>query len=434
MNTKVLSLVGGVAVTSGLLYFGSQKLISNEINEQITHLNDYGFAVEKRTKDANGEHFIIALEDVQKLAQSFSQNKATKRIFQDSTLKGTKLGVDVVTSGITVSADIYPVAVPTGDATEEKKKDISDWLAKKVITLHVDYNTLTDHFDGNLKDIDETRGETTIKLDGCTFAGDNKADKLAVNYQLHDFNMSDVQKQYVNLHGVTSDMVYEGENGYIQNGTTSVKELTISVPQRLSMYAQMKDLDFKVNTKVDNKLLSYIASMDMSHFSADIFSDKTELDNFKINYEFAGMNVDAMLEFIKYSQTTEPEELYTDPKGLAILEKMITKETQININTLSLDEMVLHGQKFKGFAADLHISLDETKDLFTKLRSNPMSVIPNLNVASKIKLSAELFEMLQQNPRARMLSMIPAKDEGGYKTYNLELEKGHLKVNDQPMM
>ena len=63
-----------------------------------------------------------------------------------------------------------------------------------------------------------------------------------------------------------------------------------------------------------------------------------------------------------------------------------------------------------------------------------MSALPHLNIKSKIKISDELFEMMLEDPRMMLASMIEAKEENGYKLYDIKLDKGKLEVNGKPMM
>ena len=429
---KVLTGVAGSAVVAGgLFYFGSGELVANEINIQLATLQTHGFVIEDRKQDSTGEHFVISLADMHKFAKLIPEYEAVLLAEDKSALKEFKLGVDLTSSASEVSVDIYPVSFPTAQLSIEEKEMMNRYISEKTLTLHLNYNSLTNNFDGSLKDIDEQiQSAIGVKLIGLAFDGNFNDDKIALNYSLNEFKVADDKKSIIELSGVSSEGTYEGLNYYISNGTTDIDKVLVNIPDTLDSVAFF-DTKLKVTSDVKNDLFESRLSMVTKTVDASIKNDNYTLDTFTFDYGLKNINIEAFDKLVTALDKENPN--FKSPEVEKNIEDLLASGMVFDIYKFGIENITHNGETFKGFSIQANFELGNNLDIQTA-ETSPMQALSAVTMNSKIEISDEIFEKAIQDPRAMMAMMVQPKEENGYKIYDIELKDSKLEVNGLPMM
>ncbi len=431
MKKVLTGLAGSAVVASGLFYFGSQELVANEINTQLAALQTHGFVIEERKQDATGEHFIISLADMHKFAKLIPEYEAVLLVEDKSALKEFKLGVDLTSSGSEVSVDIYPVSLPTAELSIEEQIMIDRYITKKTLTLHLNYNAVTNNFDGSLKDIDEQiKSAIGVKLIGLAFDGNFNDDKIALNYELNEFKIADDKKSIVELTGVSSYGTYEGLNYYISNGTTDIDKVFVNIPDTLDSVAFF-DTKLIVTSDVKNDLFESRLSMVTKTVDASIENDNYTLDTFTFDYGLKNINIEAFDKLVTALDKENPN--FKSPEVEKNIEDLLANGMVFDIYKFGIENITHNSETLKGFSLQTNFELGNDLDIQT-VETSPMQALSSVTMNSKIEISNEIFSKAIQDPRAMMAMMVQPKEVNGYKIYDIGLKDSKLEVNGLPMM
>lgn len=431
MKKVLTGLAGSAIVASGLFYFGSQELVANEINTQLAALQMHGFVIEERKQDATGEHFIISLADMHKFAKLIPEYEAVLQAKDKSSLKEFKLGVDLTSSASEVSVDIYPVSFPTAELSIEEQVMIDRYITEKTLTLHLNYNSITNNFDGSLKDIDEQiKSAIGVKLIGLAFNGNLTDNKIALNYALNEFKIADDKKSIVELSEVSSEGTYEGLNYYISNGTTDIDKILLNIPDTLDSVAFF-DTNLIVTSDVKNDLFESRLSMVTKTVDATIENDNYTLDTFTFDYGLKNINIKAFDKLVTALDKENPN--FKSPEVEKNIEDLLASGMVFDIYKFGIENITHNGETLKGFSLQTNFELGNNLDIQT-IETSPMQALSSVTMDSKIEVSDELFAKAMKDPRGRMAMMVQPKEENGYKVYDIELKDSKLEVNGLPMM
>ncbi len=434
MKKILTGLAGSAIVAGGLFYFGSQQLVADEINAQLQTLQTHGFAIEDRKQDATGDHFIISLADIHKFSKLLPEYESVLLAEDKSALKEFKLGVDLTSSGSEVSADIYPVSFPTQELSIQEKEMIDKYIQEKTLTLHINYDSLTQNFDGNLKDIDEQiKNSVVVKLLGMAFSGNITDEKIDLRYELNEFKVADNKSKnpVVELTGLLSDGTYEGLNYYVSNGTTNIDKFSFDSKDKLGSVA-FTDIQVKVDSDIKNELFESRVSFISKAVDAQIINDNYTLDTFTFDYGMKNINLEAFEQLVTVLDTENPN--FKSPEVEKSITKIFENGVIFDIHKIAVDNITHNGQILKGFSVQTNLELENNPAIMQKIETAPMQALSSVQLNSKIEISDELFAKAIQDPRAMMAMMVQPKQENGYKIYNIELKDSHLNINGQPMM
>jgi len=397
---KVLTGVAGSAVVAGgLFYFGSGELVANEINIQLATLQTHGFVIEDRKQDSTGEHFVISLADMHKFAKLIPEYEAVLLAEDKSALKEFKLGVDLTSSAFEVSVDIYPVSFPTAQLSIEEKEMMNRYISEKTLTLHLNYNSLTNNFDGSLKDIDEQiQSAIGVKLIGLAFDGNFNDDKIALNYSLNEFKVADDKKSIIELSGVSSEGTYEGLNYYISNGTTDIDKVLVNIPDTLDSVAFF-DTKLKVTSDVKNDLFESRLSMVTKTVDASIKNDNYTLDTFTFDYGLKNINIEAFDKLVTALDKENPN--FKSPEVEKNIEDLLASGMVFDFYKFGIENITHNGETFKGFSIQANFELGNNLDIQTA-ETSPMQALSAVTINTKKEISDDLNQ-LQQNFHQKLL-------------------------------
>jgi hypothetical protein len=431
MKKVLTALAGSAVVAGGIFYFASGELVANEVNTQLTTLQTHGFVIEERKQDSTGEHFIISLADMHKFAKLIPEYEAVLLAKDKSALKEFKLGIDLSSSGSEVSLDLYPVSFPTAELSIQEKEMIDRYIAEKTLTLHLNYNTLSNNFDGSLKDIDEQiKNAIGVKLIGLAFDGNFNDDKIALNYELNEFKIADDKKSIVELSGVSSEGTYEGLNYYISNGTTNIDKVLVNIPDTLDSVA-FSDTKLIITSDVKNDLFESRLSMVAKTVDATIKNDNYILDTFTFDYGLKNINIEAFDKLVTALDKENPN--FKSPKVEKNIEDLLASGMVFDIYKFGIENIIHNGETLKGFSLQTNFELGNNLDIQT-VETSPMQALSSITMNSKIEISDEIFSKAIQDPRAMMVMMVQPKEVNGYKIYDIELKDSKVEVNGLPMM
>lgn len=186
--------------------------------------------------------------------------------------------------------------------------------------------------------------------------------------------------------------------------------------------------------KTDDKYMNLGSTMKLKEIALENEGEKFSAQN--VDYDI-GLNKldkeDAQnIEALSYKLQSTPAAQATMLMSEAIL-KLVEKGFDFNINNFSVDAFSLAGQQpLKGFDLDLHTVFKPDPQLKQKM-SNPMALMNNIDLSSKLSFQKELYEFLQaQSPQGAMLDNF-AKKDGDNIIFDIILKDQKLSVNGQKL-
>jgi len=444
MRKLGLSLLA-LIVVAAIYYFtsGSTQLalqMKEQVDAQMATLQNEGFVVAAKEVDTKKEHFVITMDEPEKIA-AFLTAKGMQTTAKDlESLKGLKIGVDVAYLADAYSAasfDIYPLALPTAfslsSVSESDKKlltQIEKLIEKKTFLLHLDVNKLGSGFKGYMKDIDEVvEDDKKVKLSmkSLKFTGDIKDDKLlgikqtldSIAVQLED-NSFDVK-----MDNLVSNYKVTGASNYDYVTDYTVENISISTDDSFKM--TMKNFTIDSTSKEKDGLLSVTANSTLDTIE---FKDGQKSGSLKsLVFDIQANNFD--IEALSKLETIDPN---NEKELRSVAQQLISKGIQFSISDFSVKQIEVDKKKLDGFTLTSAFDIDKSLDL-SSLERNPMAAIGAMDANLKLTLSNQLFGLIAQQPQAVMAMMLFApKDVNGKKVYKVELKNGKLTVNERPVM
>jgi len=439
-----LSLLGLVAVAA-IYYFtsGSEQLtiqMKEKIDAELATLQTQGFAIEGREISEKKEHFVIALNEPQKVATYLTAQGAQVNSKDVELLKGFKIGIDISYLADAYSAasfDMYPVALPealnSAAMDEENKKALEalkTMIKKKTFLVHVDVNKLGNGFKGYMKDINEVlkgKHPVTLMMTALKFTGDLKEDKLTgIKQTLKNFTMKDEDDALdIQINNLTSDYALTGATNYDYKTSYTIEEIHMRAQDKFKL--RIHNIKVNSDSSVKNNLASMTAQtqIDTMHFTEGQKESTLET----LIFDMKADNFD--MKAIEKLESIDPN----DEKALlATLQELISHGIHFEIPNFSVKDIMFENQKLEGFKLTSSFDIDKTLDL-SSLKKNPMVAISAMDANINLSLSNHLFGVLAQQPQAMLaMMMFQPKDVNGKKVYKIELRDGSLTVNDKKAM
>jgi hypothetical protein len=439
MGKKLGLGIVGLLVLGAVYYFvaGYEQIttqMKKVINTELTSLQKEGFSIQNREIQKEKEHFILSFDDTHKIAQFFTRQGVHLNVNDAAFLKGFQLGVDVNYLADTYSAiafDMYPVALPSaltsGTLNTEDKKilaQVEKMLEKRTFLIHVAVNKLGTEFKGHMNDINEVlTGEKEVKLSmkGFTFSGDLQDHALhSIEQNLKIFNIKVADEMALTFSGLKSNYLVTGKTSY--DYTSYYQIDSILVDSNADLHIETDKLTVNSTSVVKDGLASGEMQTKTDTVTMSAKGKNYSLKNFILNVKAANLDMSA---FEKLQQINVNDEQAVN----AMLQKLISKGVQFEIPTLSIASIEAEGQKMDGFDVNAKVDIDKSLDI-SSTQVNPMAALLAIDANFNFTLSAGLFGIIAQQPKAMMaLMLFPPKDVNGKKAYNIELKDGKLTVN-----
>ena len=441
LGLSLLTLI----VVAAIYYFtsGSTQLalqMKEKVDAQIATLQNKGFVVTAKEIDTKKEHFVITMDDSEKIA-AFLTAKGMQTTAKDlESLKGLKIGVDVeylADAYSAVSFDMYLLSLPTSfssaNVSEDDKKvlkQIEKMIEKKTFLLHLDVNKLGSSFKGYMKDIDEViEDDKKVKLSmkSLKFTGDIDDNKLAGIKQTlkHIAIQQEDNGLDVKMDNLTSNYQVTGASNYDYVTDYTVENISIFADDSFKM--TMKNFTMDSTSKEKDGLLSVTANSTLDTID---FKDGQKSGSLKsLVFDIQANNFD--IEALSKLETIDPN---NEKELRSVAQQLISKGIQFSISNFSVKQIEVDKKKLDGFTLTSTFDIDKSLDL-SSLEKNPMAAIGAMDANLKLTLSSQLFGLIAQQPQAVMAMMLFApKDVNGKKVYKVELKNGKLTVNERPVM
>lgn len=444
MKKLGLGIIGLVLVAAIYYIASSSEQLTIQMKEKIgaelATLQTQGFAIEGREISEKKEHFVIALNEPQKVA-TYLISKGVQVSNKDvKVLKGFKIGIDVsylADAYSAVSFDMYPVALPktlnnvTMDEEDKKALEVlKTMIKKKTFLVHVDVNKFGNDFKGHMKDINEVlKGEhpVTLMMTALKFTGDLKEDKLTgIKQTLKNFTMKSKDDTLdIQINNLASDYTLTGATNYDYKTSYTIENIHITLKDEFKLGINTIKMDF--DSTVKNNLASMTAQTQVNSVQFTDEQKKSTLET--LLFDIKADNFD--MKAIENLETIDPN----DEKALlATLQELISHGIHFEIPNFSVQNIMFENQKLEGFKLTSSFDIDKTLDL-SSLEKNPMASIGAMDANLNFSLSNQLFGILAQQPQAMLaMMMFQPKDLNGKKVYKIELKDGSLTVNDKKAM
>ena len=444
MKKLGLGIIGLVLVAT--IYYitsGSEQLtiqMKEKIDAELATLQTQGFAIEGREISKKKEHFVIALNEPQKVATYLVSQGAQVSTKDVEALKGFKIGIDVSYLADAYSAasfDIYPVALPealnSANMDEDDKKALEvlkSMIKKKTFLVHVDVNKLGNGFKGHMKDINEVlKGEhpMTLMMTALKFTGDLKGNKLTGFKQtLKNFTIkSEDDALDIQINNLTSSYALTGATHYDYTTSYTIEEMRMRAEDAFKL--RIHNIKVDSDSTVKNNLASMTAQTQIDSVQFTEGQKKSTLET--LVFDMKADNFD--MKAIEKLESIDPNDKKT---LLATLQELISHGIHFEIPNFSIKNITFENQKLEGFRLTSSFDIDKTLDL-SSLEKSPMAAIGAIDATLNLSLSNQLFGVLAQQPQAMLaMMMFQPKDVNGQKVYKIELRDGSLTVNDKKAM
>ena len=171
MNRKKIIIILFVIVSLiALIPIVGNSLVKDALDKKLDNLESQGINILKNEEDISyletSRHYEFVVSDTQKFLE-YLQKYSREQLppYTNALVGGTIVGMDLQYSNIpfskAVSVDIYPLSLSDEVMIELKENDekfaeyIKYFLFKKGLLYHIDYNIVTQYFDGYIKDVHE---------------------------------------------------------------------------------------------------------------------------------------------------------------------------------------------------------------------------------------------------------------------------------------
>ena len=436
---KKLSIAAAALIVIAILFFfsGSNEILKEakaQLEQELSAMQQNGFAVENRISKEKEDHFILTINDPEKVAAYLTAQGIPASAEDIAPLKGMKVGTDVyyvkdVYSALSV--DFYPVKLPDDtvkNIDDENDKALIEQIQKmfdaKKILVHVDVAKDLQHFKGYVKDINETfKGEETLHVatKGWTFTGKTEKERIAfMKQKVEKIAISDDEGMQMLLSQMDSEHKFTGKTLYDMDADYHIAR--ISLQQQGIFSGVIEEISMKTSDKVSNGLLQSKIQSTVKAFNATVEGEKIEAKT--LHWDMRVDNID--IAAIEALQETDPEDNTAFQK---VFQQLLEKGIALTINDFSIQEIVDNQQSLGSIALKASLGIDKQANI-SQLVDNPLLLMGAIDVDMTLKISDAIFAQIAKDPRAVMLMMmIPPKEKNGQKIYTVIMKNGETTVN-----
>ena len=442
MKKIALALISLIVIS--VIYYitiGSKQLtveIQKEVNKELVQLKESGFDIKEQNLSDNKEKVILTFQDTDKITaflnnQGQEINKKNLKI-----LKDMQLGMDIEynpTIGNAIAMDIYPIKFPTSFYQNLDKKDkieLEKMIKEKLLFAHININKLISNFDGYLKDIDKEfkdKENTHIIVKGFKFKGDIKDKKIKNIKQILDkFSFNIDNKLNINITDFVSNTKDIDTEKY-SNIEYSMKSLDIINKTDSPFNIKANNIIGISKDTIKENLLNSKSQVKIDSIDFIQNSEKIILSSIIINTSIKNVNKKALEKLEKLSPTNN-----STKQIRPLLKEIFKEDISIDIPNISIGKITKDGKSFDGFKIRALVKAEKDFD-WKSLDNNPLAVTKLFDAKVNIEASTELMSIISSNPQMMVMMMvIQPIDKNGKKYYDIEFNKGELKINGKPFM
>lgn len=450
----VLAVIIGVIALLPIL---GNKVADKVLKDGIELLTSNGLELKNDKTDSTylstKKHYEFLLSDASKFISYINQNSDAKiPHISDSIMSGATVGVDIQYSNFPFSSkvlvDIYPLALPTKMTSELRKEDINFYiyidklLKSKAILYHINYYMDDEFFNGYIKNIDEAYmfddgTKMTFKLLNSTYYGEGSLIaprnlQTGISNIIININKSG-ENIVLEMHDLTSASTFESQSTYA--ASAAMKSMLISVSKSGSdkLEAELNNMKVNISSNTQGNKAELYTKSSLEEFKINSSGINIIASGFNYDISLEAIDKDSYEEFIKLtSQTNTNNSAEFEEKFQATIIKLLSKGLSFSVADLSINKIARKDKKaIEGFSVMARVVLNEDANLAKKLKSSSKSLTDSINLSSTIKISKELYMLINKEAPVTAVANSLAKEDGNKLVFEIKLNKSKLTVNDK---
>ncbi len=454
----IIFIVVAMILVAALPIVGN-KLVENSLDDRLSTLSSYGLEVSTAQTESSylntKKHFEFILRDADKFVE-YLNKYSDKQIppYVNAAFEGVLIGADVEYSNIpwskAVVIDIYPLALSQNMMSSIKEDDLDfhnyleKFLHSKGVLYHINYNIMSENFDGFVQDIKESYTlkdgtKMSLNLLNATFSGNGELiapNSVVSNVDTINLIIDSVKTKLVfNLDGFSSSSNFESKSTYLSGGELKSLKLTLNaINENLVFEATDIKVNFSSNTQGDKAELNAKSSLKTMSIKSDEID--VVMKDFAYDIAISGLEKDSFEEFriaVSKAKVAAPSySLQTKMQDSII--KLLSHGLKIDIAKFSLGNITLNEiENLEGFDVKSKFIIKEDKDLAGKINLSPLLVAKNIDMTINIKLSKPLYAKLTQNAPMTSMANDYAKEDAKSVLFDITFMDGELKVNGKAL-
>ncbi len=458
MKKFIIFLVLAVLLAAALPIIGN-KLVENSLDDRLTTLSSYGLEVSRAQTESSylntKKHFEFLLRDADKFVE-YLNKYSDQQIppYVNAAFEGVLIGADVEYSNIplskAVSVDIYPLALSKNMMSSIKEDDLNfhnyleKFLHSKGVLYHINYNIVSEDFDGYIKDIKESytlKDGTKLSLNllNATYSGNGELiapNQIISNIETINLKVDNAQtKLTFTLDGFSGSSSFESKSTYISGGDLkSLKLMVDATGENLLFEATDIKVNFSSNTQGNKAELNAKSSLK----TMSIKSDKVDVVMKDFAYDIAmnGLDKDSLEELrvivsrvkVASSSNTLQKEIQDS------VVKLLSHGLELDIAKFSLENITLNkSENLEGFDVKAKFKMKEDRDLATKISLSPLLVSQNVDMSINIKLSKAIYAKLTNGLPVTSMANSYAREDGNSVVFDMTFINGEFRVNGKAL-
>lgn len=451
---KTLIALGIIILVVVALPIIGNGVMQSAIQERVAELKMYGLESNKsemtRGYLSTQNHFEFLLKDADTFVEylnSYADGQVPPYV--NAMLEGVVIGVDLSYSNIpfskSVELDIYPLSISQNMAQELQENNLAfyeyleKFLYSKGILYHINYNIVSEDFDGFIKDIQESyilenKTRLLLTLKDITFQGNGDLiapQRLATSLKKVQLEVNQQNESMIfDLEDLQTATLYESQSTYLSS-------------------AELKSFDFRVNgTQNDLILLLKNIQFNASSSTLDEFGEvdtkssieKLVFDSKELSIDIKNFNMDVALDGLDKESFKESVAVMSklnklnDPllelKLKESLIQLFSKGLLFSVADFSVEEIALEGsEELKGFKVQSQTKLKADKDFAKKLQISPLLLVQNIDIVTKIRVSREIYAKITQKRGTLAMLQEYLKEDGNDYIFDLNFQNAQTTLN-----
>lgn len=451
---KILITLGTLIIIAVALPIIGNSFMQSAIEERVSELESYGLeSVKTETSKSylhSQQHFEFLLKDATAFVE-YLNNYADGQIppYVNAMFEGVLIGVDLEYSNLffskAMSLDVYPMSISKEMAEGLQKQNpafyeyLENFLRSKGILYHIDYNIISQDFNGFVKDIKESyvlknKTQLLLTLKGFGYEGNGELiapKRLTTSLQKIRFEILQKDEQLVfNLSDLKTASSYESKSTYLSSLELEDFEFVAQgARDRAKLKLQNTHFNASSNTQgefaeIDSKssielieIDSKELRLDMKNFNLDMAVDSLDKESFQ-----------ALVELL--SKAERLNSVMLEAKLKESLTRLLSKGLVFTIADFSVEDITLEKtQALKGFHLQSQLRLQEDKEFAKKLQISPLLLLTNIDIETKLRLSRELYAKILEKNGGQSIPKEYLKEDGDGYVFDLNFKQGETTLN-----
>ncbi len=432
------------------------KLIKETLDSKVELLQSNGIELRDSSVESgylnSSRHYEFMISDTNKFLKYLSKY-SDKQLpaYTTALLNGTVIATDFKYSNIpfseAVKVDIYPLTLSDELIKGLKESDdsfaqyVKKFIAQKGILYHINYNIVSQNFDGFIKDIDEEHtmnngAKLFIKIKKAIFNGNGSliapatlqvsSDTIALKI------LNTVEEISIEFNKLNTASTFNSQTTYLTSA--KLESLIIHLNDDKGDKGSIKIVDSFVNVSLNTQGSKAEFNSKSSFSKIFIESNKLHLKASSFNYDIAvfGVDKDALEELrvlLSKAKVLGSIDLATNVVNSSI--RLLSKGLNLTIADLSMNNINLDGNDLDGFKIKTELIVKEDKKLAKNIKYSPMYIAKNIDFDFNLKVSKKIFIKILSMQPMMVLAQSYAKDAGDDLIFDVTLKNNKLKVNDK---